>query len=115
MRKKLTLLIPKPKPDQDIVTQTKLGVIYPNPTKEAITIDYEIAADEMNEGRVTINIYDISGKLVGNLVNRTQESGRYSATWSGKYDNGTHVPYGIYFIRFKAGKTEEVREIMLVK
>ncbi len=69
----------------------------------------------MTAGRVTINIYDISGKLVGNLVNRTQESGRYSATWSGNYDNGTHVPYGIYFIRFKAGKTEEVREIMLVK
>ncbi len=102
-------------PDQDIVTQTKLGVIYPNPTREAITINYEVAADEMTAGRVTINIYDISGKLVGNLVNRTQETGRYSATWSGNYEDGTHVPYGIYFLRFKAGKTEEVREIMLVK
>ena len=99
----------------DTIIQTKLGTIYPNPTTEAITINYEVAADELNSGKVMIQVFDVTGRLVGNLVNRTHESGRYSVSWNGYYENGSPAPRGIYYIRFTAGNIKEVQQIMLVK
>jgi flagellar hook assembly protein FlgD len=61
------------------------------------------------------NLSDISGKLVSNLVNQAQETGSYSAAWSGKYDNGELVSLGHYFIRFSAGNVREVKQIILVR
>jgi uncharacterized protein (TIGR02145 family) len=101
--------------DQNLISKTKLGNIYPNPAKEAITINYEVFANEMNAGKVLIQIYDISGKLVGNLVNQTQETGSYSVSWSGRNDKGGQIPTGIYFIRLKADNIEEVKQILLIR
>ncbi len=102
---------PVPEP----VTQTKLGVIYPNPTKEGITINYEVAANELNGGKVSIQVYDVTGRVIGNIVNEKLEPGRYSATWNGRYENGGSVSRGIYYIRFEAGKNIEIKRIMLVR
>ena len=96
------------------VTQTRLGVIYPNPTRDGITIDYEIAEDMM-AGKVSIKVYDVTGRVIGNLVNETLEPGRYSTAWNGRHENGTPVSRGIYYIRFSAGKVNEVKRIMLVR
>jgi hypothetical protein len=103
------------KPVPEPVTETKLGVIYPNPSRDAITINYEVAYDELNSGKVMIKVYDVIGRVVANLVNSTQEQGRYSITWSATSEDGNQVPRGVYFIRLKAGKVEEVRQIMLVR
>ena len=97
-----------------MITETKLGVIYPNPSRDGITIDYEIAED-MKAGKVSIKVYDVLGRVIGNLVNETLEPGRYSTTWNGRHENGTPVSRGIYYIRFSAGKTNEVKQIMLVR
>ncbi len=98
----------------DSINETKLGVIYPNPTREGITVDYEIA-DDMKAGKVSIKVYDVLGRVIGNLVNETLEPGRYSTSWNGRHENGTPVSRGIYYIRFSAGKTNEVKQIMLVR
>ena len=100
--------------DGAVITETRLGVIYPNPTRDGITIDYEIAED-MKAGNVSIKVYDVTGRVIGNLVNETLEPGRYSATWNGRHENGTPVSRGIYYIRFSAGKVSEVKRIMLVR
>jgi hypothetical protein len=99
----------------DIKTETKLGTIYPNPTSEAITINYEVASDELNPGKVMIQVFDVTGRLVGNLVNRTHEAGRYSVTWNGYYENGAPAPRGVYYVRFTAGSKKEVQQIMLIR
>jgi hypothetical protein len=101
--------------DLNLISKTKLGSIYPNPTRGAITLNYEVAANEMNAGKVLIQIYDISGKLVTNLVNKTQETGSYSVSWNGRNENGGQVPIGIYFIRLKADNIEEVKQILLIR
>jgi flagellar hook assembly protein FlgD len=101
--------------NQDIIIKTRLGVIYPNPTKDAITINYEIAENEKGSEMVTIQIYDVIGRLVSNLVNENLAPGRYTATWNGNFDNGEMSSRGYYFIRLSAGKTREVKQIMLIR
>ncbi len=102
-------------PASDLIAETKLGIIYPNPTKDAITINYEIAENEMGSEKVTIQIYDVIGRLVSNLVNENMVPGRYTAIWNGNFDNGEMASRGYYFVRLSAGKTREVKQIMLVR
>ena len=83
--------------NKDVITMTKLGLIYPNPSRDGITIDYEIA-DNMKAGKVSIKVYDVLGRVIGNLVNETLEPGRYSTSWNGRHENGTPVSRGIYYI-----------------
>jgi YVTN family beta-propeller protein len=102
-------------PEGELIAETKLGVIYPNPTREAITITYEIAENELGSEKVTIQIYDVIGRLVSNLVNENLAPGHYTATWNGYYDNGEMVTLGYYFIRFSAGNVREVKQIMMIR
>jgi uncharacterized protein (TIGR02145 family) len=98
-----------------IISESKLGAIYPNPFSESITINYEIAESNEKPDNVLIKIYDISGRLVGTLVDAPLQAGRYSTVWKGIYDNGKTVPYGIYFVLFRTGNVAAVSEIMLTR
>ena len=101
--------------NQDMIPVSKLGVIYPNPFSQSITINYQVAENKEVPTKVQILIYDINGKLVGSLVDEIMQSGCYTASWNGTYGDGTHAPYGTYFVLFRAGNVEDVSKIMLLK
>jgi hypothetical protein len=101
--------------NQGLIPVSRLGVIYPNPFKQSVTINYEIAENKENPTKVQIMIYDINGRLVGSLVDEVMQSGCYTASWNGTYDDGTPAPYGTYFVLFRAGNVEDVSKIMLLK
>jgi YVTN family beta-propeller protein len=101
--------------NQDLIPVSRLGVIYPNPFSQTITINYDVAEKNDAPTKVQIMIYDINGKLVESLVDEIMQSGCYTATWNGIYNDGTHAPYGTYFVLFRAGNVEEVGKIMLIK
>ncbi len=101
--------------NQDLISESKLGVIYPNPFAESITINYEIAESNENQNKVQIKVYDISGRLVSTLVDKMIQQGRYTTSWKGNYDRGGRAPHGTYFVLFRTGNMEQVREIMLIR
>jgi hypothetical protein len=43
------------------------------------------------------------------------ESGRHSAVWDGRDEQGQALPSGIYFARFEAGRLAESRKLVLLK
>ena len=51
--------------------------------------------------RVQIDVYDVSGRHVRNLADRTFAPGQYKLTWDGTNDGGTLVPRGVYFTQVK--------------
>jgi len=101
--------------NQGLIPVSRLGVIYPNPFSQTITINYNVAEKNEAPTKVQIMIYDINGKLVESLVDEIMQSGCYTASWNGTYDDGTHAPYGTYFVLFRAGNVVEVGKIMLIK
>jgi flagellar hook assembly protein FlgD len=102
--------------DQDIISVSRLGSIYPNPFSQTVTISYNVAEDKEALTKVQIIVYDINGRLVTALVDsKMMQKGTYTEMWNGTYDDGTHAPYGTYFILFRAGGVEEVSKIMLIK
>ena len=80
--------------------------IYPNPFNSSLSISYTIA----KASDIFIDIYDLTGNMVTELVNEHQEAGYYSALW-----NGENIPSGIYFVRLKAGEQTITKRAILMK
>jgi flagellar hook assembly protein FlgD len=64
---------------------------------------------------VQINIYNIKGQKVRELVNGVYPPGEHKVVWNGKDDNGLAVGSGIYFYRMIAGEYAETRKMLLLK
>lgn len=79
---------------------------YPNPFNPITIISYELRVTSI----VVLNIYDISGKLVKNLVNKKQSAGKYEAAFS-----GDELPSGVYVYQLRAGNTSETKKMILLK
>jgi len=79
---------------------------YPNPFNSTTTLTYGIpeAAD------VSINIYDISGRFVGSLVNGRVKPGHHKVTWSPH-----EAPTGIYVVRCVAGGKRGSLKVALIR
>ena len=86
---------------------------YPNPFNPATTIEFGVAAPDT---RVSLKIYDLTGRLVKTLMNEeVVNSGYYRVTWNGTTDKGDPAAAGIYLCRMAAGGFAQTRRMMLVK
>ena len=81
--------------------------IYPNPFNSSTNIVYTLP----HRSKVTLAVYDLLGKPVGELLNdKTHSPGRYSVTWE-----GSSFPAGVYFVRLKASEQVFTRKMMLIR
>jgi len=83
----------------------------PNPFNPLTEIAYSLAAD----GRVSLEIYDVAGRRVRDLVSATLTAGPKVARWDGRSDDGRQVAAGVYFARLRSGGTESLHKLSLVK
>lgn len=90
---------------------TFLSQNAPNPFNPATTIRFGLAA----QGRVTISIFDVSGRLVRTLVDGPRSAGLYKETWDGRGAGGSAVASGVYFYRLRAGTFSETKKMVLTR
>jgi hypothetical protein len=84
----------------------------PNPFSAATLIRYEIPATS----DVSLAIYDASGRLVRNIIDRKHhEPGGYNVSWNGRDYAGRVVASGVYFCKLNDGSRTEVRRMVLLK
>ena len=99
--------------DIDIPSMFDLSQNYPNPWNPTTKIDYQIPAD----ARVILEVYNIAGQRVAEVVNRDQSAGYYSVS----FEFSAGRPSGIYIYRLTAidkstGKSfTSVKKMMMVK
>jgi len=79
---------------------------YPNPFNPTTTISFSIPQSEM----VSLNVYDITGKLVTTLINEQLNIGYHSIDW-----DGTNQSSGMYLVRMESGEYVETQKLLLVK
>jgi hypothetical protein len=70
-----------------------LDGLMPNPAKGPVRILWHVS----RESRVSVKMYDITGKLVNKLVDQKVKSGSYITVWNGCDSRGRHLAGGIYF------------------
>lgn len=95
----------------EIPDKFELKQNYPNPFNPSTTIAFDIPANINGQMQaVRLNVYDVSGKLVSELVNNNFNSGRYEVNF-----NANNLSSGIYFYTLSAGSFRETKRMMLVK
>lgn len=91
--------------------ETKLYPASPNPFMENTVIQLDVAS---LEGGVSLDVYDVAGRLVKSLEPACERPGRYFIAWDGTNDNGGQVASGVYFCRLQAaGKSQTSRVVVL--
>ena len=88
-----------------------LSQCYPNPFNQNTTIPYILHMD----GNVTINIYDLRGRLVKKVVDCFQKEGDYSVEWDGSDSNSQKVQSGLYFYEVKINQYKTIKKMILLK
>ncbi|HEX7402330.1 MAG TPA: T9SS type A sorting domain-containing protein [candidate division Zixibacteria bacterium] len=84
---------------------------YPNPFNPTTVIEYALP----KPSQVKIQIYNILGRRVRNLIDQRQEPGYQTIHWDGKDDSGNEVSSGIYFYRIVAGDFVKCKKMTLLK
>ncbi|MBE9563280.1 MAG: T9SS type A sorting domain-containing protein [Proteobacteria bacterium] len=84
---------------------------YPNPFNPTTTIRYDLP----EAGKVKIQIYDIMGSLITELVNSKQTAGSHSVEWSGKNGRGIQTASGIYLYRVQFNEKTKTSKMLLMK
>jgi hypothetical protein len=84
---------------------------HPNPFNPQTTIHYTLATP----GRVTLTVYDATGRLVRTLLDENQPAGARDVTWNGQDDRDHAVASGVYFYKMTAGKFTETKRMVLLK
>ena len=84
---------------------------YPNPFNPETNISFFLkqAMD------VSIEVYDLRGRLVKSLFDGKTEAGLHSVVWSGVEQNGKALPSGIYFYSISAGQKTVTKKMVLSK
>ncbi|TPW08968.1 MAG: FG-GAP repeat protein, partial [bacterium] len=89
-----------------------LGNAYPNPLNPTTRIQF--TNGEAN-GRVQLEIFDVTGRLIRRLVDAKLPAGVHDITWDGADDGGSTVPSGMYFYRMTAEGFVSARKLVVSK
>jgi len=78
----------------------------PNPFNPTTSITFTLA----KAGKVTVEIFNVSGQKVETLVNSTMNAGAHSVTW-----NASHQSAGMYFYTVKTDYASKTMKMTLLK
>lgn len=92
-----------------IGTYPKIPIVhqnYPNPFNPTTNIQFGIP----EQAFVSLKVFDMSGKMVAELVNEVKEKGNYTV----KFD-GTKLASGFYIYKLTAGEFTSIKKMSLIK
>jgi hypothetical protein len=82
----------------------------PNPFTPLTTIRFDLA----NEGVTALDVYDLNGRFVKQLVAGALPAGPHAVVWNGTDARGRRVAPGVYLYRLKAGSHTESKHMVLI-
>lgn len=93
----------------DSPSDFKLISIFPNPFNSTTTIGYSLP----KASPISLQVFDVNGRLVATLVDGVMPAGRHSVVW----DAGEEIGAGFYFVRLKdeGGGMGGMRKVVLLK
>lgn len=94
-----------------VITEYELQQNYPNPFNAGTLITFALPQAE----RVSLAIYDVTGRLVKTLVAGDYDAGKHEIFWDGRAEDGAIVASGLYLYRLSAGSFVAQRKLTLMK
>jgi hypothetical protein len=91
--------------DEDIPPNESLSTFSSNSTTVSFFIE--------KAGKVSLNIYDMSGRLVNTLTDKLFEEGEHDVLWNYKNQNGKVLLPGIYSLHMDTENFSETEKLIL--
>ncbi len=107
----LNTLLSLPESAEDVpVRSFHLAQNFPNPFNPHTTIRFylPVASD------VTLEIFDLRGRLVTTLFSGQKMAGWHDLSWAGTASDGQTVAGGVYFYRMISGAASDTRKMLLL-
>jgi hypothetical protein len=102
-----TAIVSGIRPNNDVLPMVyQLHQNYPNPFNPSTVISYQLA----KSSRVSLKIYDMAGRELKTLVNKTQNPGNHIVTF-----DASGFASGIYIYKLKAGSFEQSKKMVLLR
>ena len=81
---------------------------YPNPFNPSTTISFDIP--DATDRHTSAHVYDITGKLVETLINKSLPAGSHTITW-----NPDNLSSGLYMVQVKVGNKTLNQKLTFLK
>jgi hypothetical protein len=94
------------RPEVGLPTITALAQNYPNPFNATTNISFSLA----EAGNVSLNVYDITGRLVVTLVDGQMDAGQHVVVW-----DASNVSSGVYFYKLATADYRATKMMNLLK
>jgi len=88
-----------------------LSTIGPGIFNGQVALTYSLPINQ----RISLDIYDFSGRHIKTLVRGPKEAGKHSVVWRGDREDGRAAPSGIYFCVLVADRFRKVMKLVLVR
>jgi hypothetical protein len=88
-----------------------LGKNRPNPFNPETEIEFGLP----RESTVRARVFDVSGRLVKDLINATFPAGVQVLHWNGRDDRGRQVGSGVYYLDLRADSFSARRRMVLLR
>ena len=83
----------------------------PNPFTDQTSISFNLR----KETKVILNIFDVDGKNIRNLISSKLNSGKHKIIWDGNDNSGNTVAEGIYFYRIKTKISSFTKKVIFIE
>jgi hypothetical protein len=81
----------------------------PNPFTGATSLRFAVPRD----GRASLEVFNVAGRRVAQLLDRDLPAGHHTATWDGRDASGRRVASGVYLYRLTTGGESLTKEMVL--
>jgi len=88
-----------------------LSQCHPNPFSSEVRICYQLPRST----KITVAVYDASGRLVKTLTDGIEEIGYHQRVWQGDDAHGERLPSGVYFVSVVSDRFHSTKKIVLVR
>jgi hypothetical protein len=89
----------------------KLEQNYPNPFNPTTTIQFNLN----KASNVKVDIFNVEGKLINQIVNNYKKAGTHKISWDGTNSKGEKVSSGTYFYRITNNNNVQTKKMILIK
>lgn len=83
----------------------------PSPSFGAVRIAFGLPV----AGHVSVQVFDVAGRRVTDLVDATLAAGTYRVTWDGRAGDGALTAEGVYLVRLVAGTDRRVEKLVRLR
>ena len=93
--------------EEEIIPETiTLHNAYPNPFNPSTMISFDLVESD----KVSLNIFDLTGRQVASLINKVMIPGTHQISW-----NPTQISSGVYLVNLVIGNTSLNQKITYIK